>query len=1151
MGFPYSVNVENLSNAGSRSGVAFCRIPIDKGVLTSTSTQLVAHNATTNTEHVQWKPAGRLHTDGSVKYAEIAFSSTLNASEEKQVVITTGTPTARENYTWSESVLTGITNTQFQLIINGNSVFLNLNDIASYQFYPETPSNTDVIRKYKKFIRLEQPDYASNTPLWARVTVEIAHKTNYVKFWFRFGNSWIDIVTRRNGTYPDTLFTFTSDPYLAVNSNYPVYIREESYRLDNKDVQPTYTSWRLVDINYIPGGSYNRLPTGSYRGYKGVLFFDGIDASTSACEAQDEIHSIATYWPGHNPPFGVVPGFPTNAGIPISRSNGVSQLKSNVSADRATLQTGNPYQPQKYGLSPNTGATGGQNTAFSAMRGWATLRCASVAQLPMLRYDTYQSALRPNFFYYPDGTQFRALNHKHFNSTACLIWNGTPFNANGQPNNYDLLGRNTGVEGAVDCPESGRVFGTLGNGIRWYGPDREHWTYLWESLYAFLTGDEIAIELMEMLAELAIATNWVDRGIGSSIPTHDTSRTVGRMMHSSCMLYEITGNTNTAEIAIKDRIKMLVEGDPRDHYPWAGGMHSNPVKTIWFQTRDNRVLREHTCARFWMESIAEWGLYAGALTISGINPTYSNYANSAITMLSAAAITTVTHGFFDVRTNEQYIEINNWQSGGIPIIGATLSGLSSGATGVIWKVTSNITNRYDTHLSGCTGQFQAGETIRQLADATTATIALRRNTYLPVDGYRLDFNLPTMGSVLTNEQKHEVKIGPMGCDPNQPNCYPFPWGDFVNYKPSIELAAWTLPGIALGKKYANEIGDLVTVAKANDIINTITSFGDNGLFPWNSNDDSNEWLGILENPTGELMSTADGQSTTFGELSVTIPTSGTIAGIGTSNFFLKFIYVTGLGATTNGEASAGLTLGLEELLLYPLSATTAGSSTASFQLNFIYAINIGGTSANGEASAGLALSVEDSLIYSLSSTISGEATASITTLGWEIPFVGSQTLSGSTGGSGEVTLSELQIEENLLFTLSGSADGIGSVNLPLNFLYQIALSGSSNGIGTANLVALNQELNLLFRLFGTTNGSGTISGPFAILFNQIPLFSTIEGKGELRGRNRGNIPDGPSTRTREDRFTEREVENIDFDSERPPLKSEPSLLEGEVDLHST
>lgn len=1144
MGFPYSVNVENLSNAGSRSGVAFCRIPIDKGVLTSTSTQLVAHNSTNRVEHVQWKPAGRLHIDGSVKYAEIAFSSTLTSLEEKQVVITTGIPDTREDYAWSNSVTTALASVRFDLLIEGNVLAISLADIANFQFYPEIPSTKDVIRKYKKFVRLQSPNFALNTPLWARVTVEIAHKTNYIKFWFRFGNSYIDVVNRRNGTYPNTNFSFTQDPYLGIIHNRPAYIREETYRTASKILDPSFTSWKLIDINYIPnGGSYANFPTGSYRGYKGVIFFDGIDSSTSACEAQDEIHAIATYWPGLNPPFGVVPGFPTLAGVPISRSTGVSQLKSRVATDRSSLQTSNPYQPAKYALSPNTAATGGQATAFSAMRGWATLRCASVAQFPMLRFDTYQSALRPNFFYYPDGTQFRALNHKHFNSTACLIWNGTPFDSNGQPNSYDLLGRSRGLTGS-DVPESGRVFGTLGNGIRWYGPDREHWTYLWESLYALLSGDEIAIELMEMLAELAIATNWIDRGIGSSIPTHDTSRTVGRMMHSSCMLYEITGNANTAEIAIKDRIKMLVDGDPRDRFPWAGGMHTNPVKTIWFQTRDDRVLREHTSARFWMESIAEWGLYAGALTISGISPTYSNYANSAITMLSAAAITTVNYGFFDARTTEQYVEINSWQGGGSPIIGATLSGLTSTATGIIWKVTSNIAGRFDTHLSGCQGQFLQGEAIRQLSNDTTALISVRRDTYLPVDGYRLDFNLPTMGSILTNEQIHEVKIGTNG--------YPSPWGDFVNYKPSILLAAWTLPGIQLGRKFATEVGDLATVAKANDILDTIVNLGDDGTFPWNENDDANEWLATLENSVGGLMSTTNGQSTTFGNLNVTVPVSGTINGIGTSNFFLNFIYVTGLGATTNGEASAGLTLGLQTLLLYPLSATTAGSSIANFQLNFIYAVNIGAASTNGEASAGLTLTVEDSLIYSLSSTISGAATANITTLGWELPIVGSQPISGSAEGSGAATLTELQIEENLLFALSGITNGIGDISLPLNFLYLVALAGSSNGVGESVLVSLQQESIRLVLLHGTINGSGSMNGPFAILFNQIPLFSTIEGVGDIKGRNNGRGPQsGGGQRDRKDRFDEIISDRTDFDSIRPPLRSDPENMKGDVNFIST
>lgn len=107
--------VRVLNTAATRNSFTTVGIPFEKGELTENDT-LVALNATSQRDKVQWYPQGARWSDNSVKYARCTFPVTINGNTNKLVdVIKSTVHNTSSTFNLDSDVLASINNTRFQI----------------------------------------------------------------------------------------------------------------------------------------------------------------------------------------------------------------------------------------------------------------------------------------------------------------------------------------------------------------------------------------------------------------------------------------------------------------------------------------------------------------------------------------------------------------------------------------------------------------------------------------------------------------------------------------------------------------------------------------------------------------------------------------------------------------------------------------------------------------------------------------------------------------------------------------------------------------------------------------------------------------------------------------------------------------------------
>lgn len=502
----------------------------------------------------------------------------------------------------------------------------------------------------------------------------------------------------------------------------------------------------------FPANNSQAMRGSASKMYRGVLLLGGETNSATAerqpASISPEISAIAEGWGRHMPPvFAEIPR-PGNVATPSTpnyRSDWASRINTLLQRGYGQIRS-KPHQSSPYGSKPNVSGAGDQGVYGNAYHHnplYWLIQTAYPKELPYLIHGTMSNCFRGQWYYEEDGTPFRYENYP-----GMWMWSSRPFNGNGT--SLSAVSPDTGgvVWFGAEAPQQKAAVPYND----WETYDREHASCQILAVAAILTADHFALEFCKMWAEVYGASVFGHVG-NPSIDSWSADRASARTTQSLIPLYYATGSSAARVGIIKrywlgkqtldfwrngvnaridrldfiEALKVAVPDGTTLQYildvnaPTNGGLFSrtrteNPFFTSW-QLSFVAVLFYQISKMFQdlYPSGAYLSNYQAGATINSTSLTLNDPGGNRVVVskdtalaisrdLSATVIQHCTH-FFGSGSE------NNWDWIELPVtgrtglnsrtiqrlnecwpIGATVTGLTSGRTGVVHHVEAGDVN---------------------------------------------------------------------------------------------------------------------------------------------------------------------------------------------------------------------------------------------------------------------------------------------------------------------------------------------------------------------------------------------------------------------------------------------------------------------------
>jgi len=703
----------------ARSDVVTCGVPFPAGMVWSEGQTLTISGATSSPQKVQWSAFPGRHADGSIKYAKVSYRADLTANQ-----VLDATLRLKGSYTsvpFSNSVVTQLQSTLVEFSINGNIVQIPFSGSTLI----EGGGPEDQFARYRTFTRHPQ---AQN--IWYEFTWDIYSSLDIVKFYFRFGNS---IVSRgyidSPGPYASTYnYTLSSPVTLTIRNSGDNIVYLQDYELSGYASITGGKRYTIVD-NAFWQANASRFPGGFSKSFKGVILFSS-SSNTANAERSSPTTTMALNWAGK------VPGYyatnPVPAGI-TSEAVGRTYIENTFLANAQNMVPQHPYQPGKYSNLEYCGLTG--DLGFGGNVFWQSFLYHIVAsnwpvELPYVDFSIRTMAHRAMWFYEPNLNPVRIETFPNL-----VIWYGTIHDFASQ----DRLGYGSGF--FVEAPKGP-------NGSSWTGIEEQHGQCSNEAFGALLTCDYLSLRIIDFWKEILAYKTRTDTP-NFFMSEFMGSRDYARPMMGSVALYDYTEHPPLKK-ALESRINLLYSimnappsqvGGAQTLYRWGCQLNGiDKLKFCQLEVGDAVGNLQNNRRHFypWQEAFVAGALYQAYKVINSKNPGYYVAARAKEMSYQLAATNVLyTQQKFGPGSENNWdcieVMLSSVASGTNmgPIqewpLGSSVRGLTSGATGVIFRVKKidGVVgwNRAMLNLKSVTGTFVAGEPIRNLTSGVTTSIS--------------------------------------------------------------------------------------------------------------------------------------------------------------------------------------------------------------------------------------------------------------------------------------------------------------------------------------------------------------------------------------------------------------------------------------------
>lgn len=716
--------------------VACCGVKFNQGEVQDSNVALgVTGGRSGGVDRVQWYPQGALWPDGSVKYARLHFPVAISSAGpvEKPVTILGGISTFDPHvFTPRPELTTGLSAMQFVFHIKeaGQTAVDHVVNISSGFLPVDLPNRADDwVRRYRCFSRLGGR-YAK---FYVEIVIDTYSDVNHAQLWFTFGDSYA-VTGRADPGSTDPLAIMGTTLETTINGALPedhivslsVYGPECFLREENKKVvgvpvrqlNPTggfATRINLIDPTVLDCAKFRQ---GMSHAYEGTLIFEfsGNEANwlpSSRAEKEDDTYAEATdWWAKGMPSFDVVLGYPpyiVSAGGDLQqRASAIARIDTYAAG---FLNGGLDHDP--YGTSgmfgpPDDGSPGDHGVSFGVMKEWLSMRAGYPRLQRVIKRESRQKAIWPNWFVKPDGSMW---TYDEFPDVA--MYDGLLQNYPSGATISDLLGVKDLTTGGSqsDTPRT------------WIGPNIQHWSIHHDVWCAVSSMDYFMLKLMNNLAEVYKAMAETSKFPGL-ISSWGSERGMGRTyFHVPTELYEITGKSGV-ETAVMNRVNVLENlVDPANDLRYWGRTPNNaPTNFIALREElpgtQSLNLQTVNHAFTWQSTVAVNGLWA----------IYHNNQTDPLGLVARriageVAGTLVQYGILDLRTTYQFLHISAIAGGFISratVNGLTVTATTSGATGVVHYAKEREPGLWELHMHSCTGQFVQGADTLAIGGSITA-----------------------------------------------------------------------------------------------------------------------------------------------------------------------------------------------------------------------------------------------------------------------------------------------------------------------------------------------------------------------------------------------------------------------------------------------
>lgn len=525
----------------------------------------------------------------------------------------------------------------------------NLSDAVEIAETAEEPNTSRT--HYKRYRVFARPEYADD--LWAEVVFDVYKNSRRIKFWFSWGNSFVEIGHGRNRRTPvntgSSFFTryFRGPVQLVIKKrtstgispkvgiegrDYKCYdyienSSENSYTIMHSDRDPGFTSSN--------GTRYDRknmdvIANSISMHYKGTILYPSgaLSASDQGELTGDPVYAVATNWRLLMPPYFYYPDIPDGF---ASREAAVTDMIAMFNRHFIpTYKVGFPIQLGNMSFGPfaRPGAPGSQHEAFISLPAHWLIATSHAFAMKWLSIQSSFEAFRPLWRIRGDGDEWMPEDHGYLLNTDLWVWHLNTLDLGGYgPNQYTATTdtypapalQGLKLTGGATKAGYSRDFAypyssTEDTGIISKGPGKSHWGEEWQAIYAFLSMDYLGLKYSKWCMKAWITDHWADQRAPDNIwTTHESGRAIGRPSRSAARLLELFDDAVLLE-NIQGRIAFM-ESEPGhggyvtdEKYPGSEYEYLKPYKLA--SDTDARSLIQEYFASGWMEGIAGSGLYA-------------------------------------------------------------------------------------------------------------------------------------------------------------------------------------------------------------------------------------------------------------------------------------------------------------------------------------------------------------------------------------------------------------------------------------------------------------------------------------------------------------------------------------------------------------
>ena len=468
-------------------------------------------------QRLQVTRLGASWPDSSWRYARVNYPVDIGPNGVEKLSVTTGAGISKP-FEWAESLVRGVPNLGLGFKI-GN----NFTGFAPWSVLEDG----HLIKVWRSRIRIP------NTTFWAELTIEAGSELDYIKWWLWYGDSDSrepnlehnvgEILLQTQGVH--VVVRHKESKVLAGNAN--------SIKLMHPEKWADGESQALHGIFIFPP-----LPNG--------------DWSTLAAEQILPVLSVSDSWKesGAYGPWGFIPNLPNNFDRNEARRRAVIEW--------GKYKRGDPWEEGLHGSSKNPNKTGGQPDFGAAKLIEAAQGYPEI--LYVVQRASYQEACRPIWLRNKDIEPLDYLAQIPLPHVwGGVFWRTTP----------NLLGKNKPPGG---YPPKVHNF---------FPRDRQHETVLWWTSYAMLTGDRLALDMLDAYTDI-----WLAREVtNSGNPTIDglpAPRGIGRTMDTGIRLYLLNARPDLAS-SIRNRISHTAN--------LFAGANTSPMRPLGVGKPDPRKFR--------------------------------------------------------------------------------------------------------------------------------------------------------------------------------------------------------------------------------------------------------------------------------------------------------------------------------------------------------------------------------------------------------------------------------------------------------------------------------------------------------------------------------------------------------------------------------